>query len=382
MTDYYVDANATGGGSGTSTSDPFDFSEFMAQINSASSGNIFHVKAGTYDVDSTYLMNANGGNKVGAEIVGYKSTPGDLDSKISTGSAQTFGTDLPVFQTTDAANSFGIDGSFWSFRNLAFESTVNQAAFYLRVFSSSLRNCHFRNTNGSGTSSWACNADNQRNTLMGCSFRNTNAANVVFSAVFSSNNSFNNCYFEHANTSSGNGLFQFGGWGTLANCIFVGGVRGVYGNNSNTNTVYLNNTFYNQPTSAVQLRDNSGLACINNIFHTCGTGIDVLGQSAVYNGLIVAMENNMYFNVTNPVSSYINTLIAERDRITASSDPLTDPASGDFSLVDGADGIGAAFPYQIPHIANRQYSDVGALQKEAGAGGGFRRITLSGGFAG
>ena len=108
----------------------------------------------------------------------------------------------------------------------------------------------------------------------------------------------------------------------------------------------------------------------------------MLSQNSAYSGLIVAMENNLYYNVTNPVSSYINTLIPERDRITASSDPLTNAASGDFSLVDSADGIGAAFPYQMPHVANRQYLDVGALQKEAGSGGGFRRITLSGGFAG
>ena len=374
MTDYYVAADASGGGAGTSTGDPFDFSEMLGQINVSAGGNIFHVKAGTYDVDSTYSMNANGGNKVGAEIVGYKTTPGDLDSKISTGTAQAFGTDLPVFETTDSANSFGIDGSFWSFRNLAFKSTVDQPAFYLRTYNSSYRNCHFLNTNGSGSSSWAVNADNQRNTLMGCSFRNTNSANVDFTATFSSNNSFNGCYFEHANTSSGDGLMHFGGWGTVANCIFVGGVRGVYGNNSHTNTVYLNNTFYNHTNSALQLRDNSGLACINNIFHTCGTGIDVLGSSSSWNGLIVAMENNMYFNVTTPVSAYINTLISERDAITASSDPLADPASGDFSLVDGADGIESAFPYQVPHVAIRQYIDVGALQKEAGGGGGSGSI--------
>ncbi len=380
MTDYYVAADASGGGSGTSTGDPFDFDEMMSEINSSASGNTFHVQAGTYDVDGSYIINASGGNNAGAEIVGYKTTPGDLDSKISTGASQTFGTDLPVFETTDSSNSFGIDGSFWSFRNLAFKSTVDQPGFYLRTYNSSYRNCHFLNTNGSGSDSHATIADNARNTLIACSFRNTNSANTVFASVFTSHTSFYGCYFSHANSSSS--LLQYGGYGAFANNIFAGGARAVYAYNSSTNNVYLNNTFYNQATSSLQLRDNTGLAAINNIFHTCGTGIDVLSQSAAYDGLIIAMENNLYYNCTNPVSSYINTLIPERDRITASSDPLTNAASGDFSLVDGADGIGAAYPYQMPHVANRQYIDVGAMQKEAGSGGGFQRITMNGGMNG
>lgn len=362
MTDYYVDASASGGGSGTSTGDPFDFSEMMSQITSSASGNVFHVKAGTYDVDAAYAVTADGVNKVGAEIVGYKTTPGDLDSKISTGSAQTFGTDLPVFETTNASNSLSLDGGFWSFRNLAFKSTVNKPGFYLLTYSSSCRNCHFLNTNGSGSDSHAVYADNSRNTMIGCSFRSTNAANSVFSAVFTGSNNFYNCYFEHVSGSSG--LFQFGGNGTISNCIFVGGNRGVYAYNSHTNQLWLNNTFYNQSTSSLQLRDNSGLAVMNNIFHSCGTGIDVLGQLSAYDGVIAVVENNMYYNVTTPVSAYINTLIAERNAITASSDPLTDVASGDFSLVADADGIGVGYPYQFPHIAKRQYTDVGALQKD------------------
>ena len=384
MTDYYIAADAAGGGDGLSTSDPLTLAEMVGtsggKVKTDAPGNTFHVKAGTYDVNSTYLPTPNPGNKVGAEVVGYKTTPGDLDAKIATGSPQVFGTDLPLFEVSSDSRYIGIDGSFWSFRNLSFTSSANRPAYYARAYYSSYRNCHFVNTGSGGTRAWATEADNSRNVFVGCSFRSTNSANTQTCVKINTHHNFFGCYFEHANTSAE--IMTFGGYGTVANCIFVGGGVGLYASGNSSLQLYANNTFYNQATSGLQLRDNTGITVTNNLFHTCSTGIDVLGQSSSYDGMIACIENNAYFNVTTPNSAYLNTLIVERDSITESSDPLTDAAGGDFSLVAGANSVGAAFPAQVPFLANGNHADVGALQKEAGAGGSFRRITLSGGFAG
>ena len=370
FTERYVTTSATGFGGGTSEFDSWTLDQ--AYANQAA-GTRINVKAGTYSLVSTLTANISGSTADPIVWRGYKTTPGDQDGKPT--STAVAGTDIPLLSVSGDNIYVLTDGDYQRHSNFAFTGAYNKPAHYCRTRHSLWENCQWTYT---GTSSYQA-MDAQYglyNTYLGCSFRVTNTGSAG-NAVTTSFNNFVGCYFANADTDAQiiYGINNL----NIINCIISTGLKGIYNNSSTAILNYIGNTLYNT-TEGIQLRNGQQASILNNLFHSCTNGISTL--SSGFTDMSPWAVNNSFYNVTNQLSSYINADTGQSYAITESSDPLVDPANDDFTLADGASSIGAAYPYQFIYADTRQYLDVGALQKEAGSGGGFRRITLSGGFAG
>ena len=137
------------------------------------------------------------------------------------------------------------------------------------------------------------------------------------------------------------------------------------------------NTFYNNTTGVRYRNDNDKFLCANNLFHSCTTGIDFFQSTTNFAPII----NNSFYNCVTNIDTH-NTLVPALATIVEPSDPLVN-AGTDFALVDGAASVASGYPYIYPLIAQRQFLDVGGVQKQSsGSSGGLKRITLNGGMNG
>lgn len=358
MTDYYVDSSASGGGAGTSTGDPFDLSEMWGQINSQAAGNTFHVKAGTYILDAAYLPSAAGSTTAPAIIRGYTTTPNDLIAKPTT--SLTAGTDYPLFKATTASQYAGINGSYWHIENMGFESTANRPAWYMRTSISSYLNCSFV-VSDTGTNASAISSYGSRNHFVGCSFESTNASSTRNNVAMTSHNDFYGCVFKCAGTGANVNLAGYGG---VHQSVIIGGLVGFQQSYNGALGMCCGNTFYNNTTGVRYRNDNDKFLCANNLFHSCTTGIDFFSSTTNFAPII----NNSFYNCTTNIATH-NSLVPALATIVESSDPLVN-AGTDFALVNGAASVESGYPYIYPLIAQRQFLDVGGVQKESSGGGG------------
>lgn len=369
MTAYYVDPDAMGGDDGSSVDEPWTWDEFLAHINTGGAGDVIHVKAGTYYHTGSGIIYRSGGATTPVVVRGYNTTPNDLDNKPT--SAMTAGSNMPLIQMLSSSNYFGLDGAFWSWENIAFKrnDTANRPAYYMRNDYSHYINCQFISAGTGGTGANSANSNGGRCTFIGCSFEITDASAAAANVNITGHNSYVGCVFKQANSSKVN--FYNTSYGTFAQNVFIGGSIGFQNASQTVLLTVLNNTFYNCTTGA-GFRNTAGNSFINNLFHTCTTGIDA--QSSGDNDGMPLVENNAFFNCTTNVAN-VCTLAPARDTITESSDPLTN-AGTDFSLATGASSIESGFPYMLPLIDQRQYLDVGAVQKECSGGGGGSTVIV------
>ncbi|MGB1649687.1 MAG: hypothetical protein ACPHEP_01550, partial [Acidimicrobiales bacterium] len=105
-TERYVDASASGGGTGTSASDPWTLAEAW---NNSTGGMKVNIKAGTYTINTVLDRNLGGTSSNQVWWSGYKTTPGDLDELWS--DQKTEGTDFPKINLT--ANYWIERGGHW-----------------------------------------------------------------------------------------------------------------------------------------------------------------------------------------------------------------------------------------------------------------------------
>ena len=369
MTTYYVDPDAMEGDDGESVDAPWTWDEFLNHINTGGAGDIIYVKAGTYYHYGSGSIYGSGAATTPIVVRGYSSTPGDLDGKRT--SSMTPGTNMPLVQMYSSSNYFGIDGTYWSWENIAFKrnDNANRPAYYMRTDYSHYNNCRFIALGTGGTSAYSCEGNGGRNTFIACSFEITSASASAANVVVSGHNSFHGCVFKQGTSSKVN--YYNDKYGTFSNNFFIGGSIGFQGAGQTNLATVVGNTFYNCTTGATY-RVTSGISYINNLFHTCTTGIDSNSNaqfgSSGDNNSTPLINNNSFFNCSTNIAN-VNANTPARDTIAESSDPLTN-AGTDFSLVSGASSLESGFPYMFPLIDQRQYLDVGAVQKEDGGGGG------------
>lgn len=351
-TDYYVDATASGGGTGTSASDPWTLAE---AVSNAGTNQRVNIKAGTYSVSSPLVCNPILTNENPLWWRGYKTTVGDLDDKFTGDLVD--GTDIPVFEITTNNNYIILDSDYHMLSGLCFKkkSTDAYPALYDRRGYVWAKNCRFvieaasavhNNTRVISRNSGAIHL-----TYLNCEFKSNQSHNILvdhFSGSF-----YSHCLFDA--TSVNYHLYGGGHGNALENCIFKGSlVACVY--LSNVRLQIQNNTFVDVGDDAIAFTGSNPTVC-NNYFHSV-TGFCVSNKNAAGKNDIL-LANNAFYNSPNKFENMADA--NEFDAIADSSDQFVDKAAGDYSLQSTSNAYSAGNGGYWS-LASIGYADVGAIQ--------------------
>jgi len=346
FTERYVDASASGGGTGTQAS-PWTFSE---ALTNASAGDRVNVKVGTYTGDNT-VMTANGTRDNPIVFRGYQTTIGDLDDNNEDLSD---GTEIPFISGNVSGGGFY--NCYYTFVNhLSFKTTAIYNVYGWRMWLNYgyVRRCKFlSDASGQGSAATRACSVAGNTSVYDCYIRSTSSTSyslVDGLALHSIGNTI-------AYTGSG-----FGGAGLAAQHSF----NNTYVNLGNgisvayaTYNINVNNcTFYNCITGfKTNNADYDRTRTITNCyFANCVTGIDsYLTDNSGFNVI-----NCGFYNNTNNVSGNVPLLVNPRYDY---SDPFVDSANNDFRLASSSAGFGNAFPAINLLSVESNNRDIGAIQ--------------------
>lgn len=170
-------------------------------------------------------------------------------------------------------------------------------------------------------------------------------------------------------TGGGSGVFLNGLYQELCQC-FISGFSTVGIQSNNDRQFIARNTIdgHNGGSSAVGIKSGGAAADGINIWDNIIANLDgasAVGISAVTGSALGIVGNNAYYNNTTD-TDYDTPSCAITD-VTESTDPFTDSSTGDYSLVTGANSIGAAM-FTNADPANPD--NIGAWQDYSSGGGG------------
>ena len=162
--------------------------------------------------------------------------------------------------------------------------------------------------------------------------------------------------------NSNNTGFQITVYGqALTNCI--ASKCNVGFDNSNTGGTFRGCTSYRSVTDGFQIdatRRTTVLNCLSVLDSGYGIDVDVSGY--------ISEDYNAFYAPGTAETN--NILIRGSHDITLSTNPLTDPENGDFSLKSTAECVGSGFLGVPISGVGVGYLDIGALQHQASGGGG------------
>jgi len=351
FTEKYVTVSGGGLHDGSSEANAWTLTEAASNI---SAGDRINMKAGTYVISGAMVFSGLGSSTSPSSLRGYKTTIGDMDEGQT--SQRVSGTDIPLIQVSGGNYFRWLNGGI--VENIATEiDSPSTHGIYINP-TGIVRRCRFSIANSPST------------------------AYQANRTVFSTYTQFHDCSFSSSDNSAslcgGNRSAWYG-------CYFSGGVNGVVGQHQTyvTNCVFSgqtgnsitftygfgpieSNTFYNIGGNAIDVDNNLGATAVkNNVFHTI-TGYAV---SQLANDLECFAESNLYYNCTAGEFSN-DSFSLRRNEVTASSDPFTDAASNDFTLVSASGGYNGAAPKPYDLLDVNIAKDRGAIQHADPSGGG------------
>lgn len=362
LTEYYVRADAPGGGNGSTDSNSGGNAAFTlaeAITHSGSNTNVrYNVKAGTY-ANTTTNRTFSGIGTTTAPIVwrGFAVTAGDLDNDASTSKP------LISFTTGRAT----ISGAHQTFQNLSFLSAA---------------------TGGPTLSVTATNCKLER---IRC--ENT-GANANSRAMTTATTVCVDCWFKSGSTPSE--VVTSSSQATFIRCIWEGGGAGI--TVSGTNPIILQDCVFQSLASyGVVLSSTGNVQILNCTFSACGgDGIRMTGVPA--NGIITkcVFRNITGYGINNATGGNINTVHRSRNYYygnssgtetgfgdspaaadtNEASDPIT--SNTNMTLVSGAAARGASSLMEAQTYTS--YRDGGAVQHQDSGGGGPVRTGMRGNF--
>jgi hypothetical protein len=368
-TDRYVRDDAAGGGDGTTnTNSGANGAWTLAEaITNVTAGTRVNVRNGTYSNSTTVRTLAVAGT-TSAPIWwrGFNTTIGDIESD----NALT----KPLIDFT--TGNFVITVAFNYFTNLRFNSAATTASSPGTVCTSSAGNdaafwgCRFTNT-AANANSYALNLTGQRNLVRACFMTATSSATCLRQATGGGSVFYGN-YIGGGNI----GVSSGGGASMIANVIDDPASHGI---SADAGGILANNSIYSAGGDGIRIASTTAGAIVANnvIANSSGWGINF---SSGTNGAS-RLFSNVYRSNT---SGEVNQLAEDWRWVETSlgSDPWTNAASDDFSLVSAAKALG------LPGVFENQsfigYMDPGAVQRQEPAGGGglLRHPGMSGGALG
>src|SRR6185436_8952025 len=103
----------------------------------------------------------------------------------------------------------------------------------------------------------------------------------------------------------------------------------------------------------------------NNLFHTITTA-SRYAVNMPSNSNVPHLCSNLYYDVTDRYNNVVEDL--EFFPITESTDPLTNAAGHDLSMVTGSTGKGTALPQLFENESYKSWRDAGAVQRQEAGG--------------
>ena len=340
----------TGGGlhDGSSEANAWTLDEAWSNY---SAGDRLNIKAGTYTL--TQIMNPWTSGTVTAPVSlrGYKTAIGDLDNRPS--SQLVDGTDIPLIQTTNTSYYIYYTANFSVVENISFEATVQRPAIYARS-AATYKRCRFVSVS-TLVANPVIDLGTNYPKFIDCYFEGSGSGYQSAKSVM-----FSGCIFENFYEIQANGFFG------AFDCIFKNFTNAGVKYNANNGAFQIRGcTFYSIVNDAVSVAATTtpnaayGLIQIeNNVFHTI-SGNALKNYSS--NHMQLFAKNNLFYNIAG--SNFANDGFGmSRDEFTDSTDPFTDAAGGDFSLVSSSNGYNNAAPkpYEIFNANSRR--DIGAIQ--------------------
>jgi hypothetical protein len=364
-TEKYVIAGGLGSADGSSEANAWDWAAAITH-STTNTGIRYNVKASTKASGATSLSFSGVGTTTAPNWWrGYKTAIGDMDGHPS--STRTAGTDFPLVTFTSGAVTVG--GAHQIFSNIEFRGTAPGTRL-VGVTGSKVKfvRCRFDNQEAA-SSSYAVRSSSDGVCYTDCWFKATSTASNV--CILEERTTVTGCVFR----GGGNGcMADLTGGGVIAflDCAFdANGDDSIESVGAAGNPLIVDGcTFYNPGGHGVNVTTTvpEMLLVRNCLFHT----ITVASKYAVNmpsGSNVPHLIGNAWYNVTTRTNNVTEAL--EFFGITESSDPCTNAAGHDFSLVSGAASKGAALPQLFENESYKSFRDAGAVQRqEAGGGGG------------
>lgn len=368
-TERYVDPNATGLGTGTSTSDPWTLDQ---AVSSTTSGMRVNFKKGTYNVLSNINTAFSGAATDPIIWRGYDTTPGDLDGTIT--SNLTPGTDMPLISCSGVYVL--LDSQYHEMIGLAFEQNdASLPILYDRRTYSYTKNCSFEHKSTAMAATYGVDGAGSYRIYVTCKFTvgGSSGSNTILE--ISEFCHVQDCVvYTLESTKTTAGIRLNGNNGTVTNTVIFGCEQGIY--SAGKGLVCNQNTFWFCDTG-IETNNSSyaGLTSITNcVFHSCSN--HVVGNtstSAMENPFV---DNNLYYN--SPTLFDTAGDLYDHNPLNDSSEPFVDTVAGDLSLVSTSNG------YEVGTgrrglFASTDYKSKGAIQHQStsgGGGGGTTTISL------
>jgi hypothetical protein len=362
-TDRYVDASASGGGTGTSPSDPWTISE---AISNGTGGMRINIKSGTYSLTGTNNVSPTTSVSNPLYWRGYKTTLGDLDGVLN--SNPTDSTDIPFIE-----NDYRIlfNSGHMKFSGLSFSNSASdQPVVYFLGSNYTIKNTRFRNSNSSISAELINGQGRDNHFYSNCEFSiaGTTSINFIDCDI---GQTFDSCVFSSdiQLTASQGTVINSGRYLVFSKCLFrnLGVAIQVY--NSGANYAINNCTFDQIADDAISLSQTAVGFVAGNYFRNIGgfaIGNSTGSTSTDATSNLLAIRN-VYNNVGGQIENAFEGLQYQSQ--TESGNQFVDSASGDYSLISSSVGYGYDSGLRVG-IGSTDYSDVGAIQHQDPSGGG------------
>lgn len=326
-----------------------------------------NVKAGTYANGGTSRTLALAGATT-APIVwrGYKTTPGDMDSRPA--STRVAGTDIPSWTFDDA--NLTSSGGHQTFENIDIVGARSAAAQFVvsgNLSSQRFKRLRVENTNAAAASSAvSVSGSSSSHVWFECWFKATSSATRVFQGATA--HAILGCVC----TGGGIGFEMSVGQPMIHDCLIIS--TGSHGIQSSLTLIAIGNTFYNCGGDSIRITAFASTTIsfiANNVFSLSG-GYDINNSSGTATNFCNRVANISH----SPTSGHENGFGDSPNYYAATdaSSPFTNAGTGDFSLAGTSNANGGATPGLLENNSNESHGSCGAVQPEAGGAADYPAV--------